>query len=197
MKHKQTHHFTAQFFILILYPFSSVPIWLKSLLYLFWKVCPAVRRDVWFHVSIFKLIEAKRYKIPVWSIPGGTCAATVGHLIRNTHKCPIPPLRNECTHRTVAVRTVSTKPLLRHMSNNAGYAECSLTDFLSTMCYCLTKTENIWAYLFQQNQRGWEASDDSRTNRGNRERRCSSACPPQKSLLWQVCRSNQQNAEVS
>ena len=152
--------------------------------------------DVWFHVSIFKLIEAKRYKIPVWSIPGVTCAATVGHLIRNTHKCPIPPLRNECNH--IAVRTVSsTKPLLRHMSNNAGYAECSLTDFLSTMCYCLTKTENIWAYLFQQNQRGWEASDDSRTNRGNRERRCSSACPSQKSLLWQVCRSNQQNAEVS
>ena len=80
-----------------------------------------------------------KHKIPVWSIPGVTCAATVGHLIRNTHKCPIPPLRNECTHRTVAVRTVSTKPLLRHMSNNAGYAECSLTDFLSTMCYCLTK----------------------------------------------------------
>ena len=112
-----------------------------DLLYLFWKVCPAVRWDVWFHVSIFKLIEAKRYKIPVWSIPGVTCAATVGHLIRNTHKCPIPPLRNECNH--IAVRTVSTKPLLsRHMSNNAGYAECSLTDFLSTM---LLSNQN-WKY---------------------------------------------------
>ena len=50
-------------------------------------------------------------------------------------------------------------------------------------CYCLTKIENIGAYLSQQYQRGREASDDTRTNRGNRERRCSSACPPQKSLL--------------
>lgn len=53
--------------------------------------------------------------------PTSPLPATVGHLIRNTHKCPIPPLRNECNH--IAVRTVSTKPLLRHMSNNAGGGE--------------------------------------------------------------------------
>ena len=92
-------------------------------------------------ISRVHIQVAKRYKIPVWSIPGVTCAATVGHLIRNTHKCPIPPLRNECNH--IAVRIVSTKPLLsRHMSNNAGYAECSLTDFLSTM---LLSNQN-WKY---------------------------------------------------